>query len=262
MRRRTPTPRPRRRPRPTPEATIAPLPTRAPSAEPVARAGEEGQGHPAAAPPEARAIRDEPLPCRRLRPSADEGLVRRGLDPDDAEHPPLGPPEPVRDLPAPALSEGPPPLAARASSARSAWTSSGGRDCSTSDGHGPVRRRRRRQPLRRGQEGGEGAADDRTARGLRRLARRALVGDVRLHRPPPIPPSRATSRSPRSTSRTSGTRTSARSGARPARRTRSCRCRGSREDFLPYQRPRFSHPDRDGRFMLVMPELPRNTVAR
>jgi hypothetical protein len=35
-----------------------------------------------------------------------------------------------------------------------------------------------------------------------------------------------------------------------------------REDFLPYQRPLFRHPDRDGRFMLVMPELPRNTVAR
>src|SRR5690349_17595385 len=33
-----PTPRPRRRPRPTPEATIAPLPGVAASAEPVARA--------------------------------------------------------------------------------------------------------------------------------------------------------------------------------------------------------------------------------
>ena len=35
-----------------------------------------------------------------------------------------------------------------------------------------------------------------------------------------------------------------------------------REDFLPYQRPLFRHPDRDGRFMLVMPELPKGTVAR
>jgi hypothetical protein len=35
-----------------------------------------------------------------------------------------------------------------------------------------------------------------------------------------------------------------------------------REDFLPYQRPLFRHPDRDGRFMLVLPELPRGTVAR
>ena len=36
----------------------------------------------------------------------------------------------------------------------------------------------------------------------------------------------------------------------------------SAQDFLPYQRPSFRHPDRDGRFMLVMPQLPRNTVAR
>jgi hypothetical protein len=35
-----------------------------------------------------------------------------------------------------------------------------------------------------------------------------------------------------------------------------------REDFLPYQRPLFRHPDRDGRFMLVMPELPKGTIAR
>jgi hypothetical protein len=35
-----------------------------------------------------------------------------------------------------------------------------------------------------------------------------------------------------------------------------------KEDFLPYQRPLFRHPDRDGRFMLVMPALPPNTVAR
>jgi hypothetical protein len=34
------------------------------------------------------------------------------------------------------------------------------------------------------------------------------------------------------------------------------------EDFLPYQRPLFRHPDRDGRFMLVMPELPKGTIAR
>jgi hypothetical protein len=34
------------------------------------------------------------------------------------------------------------------------------------------------------------------------------------------------------------------------------------EDFLPYSRPRARWPDRDGKYMLVMPTLPRNTVAR
>lgn len=34
------------------------------------------------------------------------------------------------------------------------------------------------------------------------------------------------------------------------------------EDFLPYQRPRANYPKRDGKFMLILPVLPRNTVAR
>ena len=34
------------------------------------------------------------------------------------------------------------------------------------------------------------------------------------------------------------------------------------EDFLPYSRPRASWPTRDGRFMLVMPTLPRDTEVR
>ena len=34
------------------------------------------------------------------------------------------------------------------------------------------------------------------------------------------------------------------------------------EDYLPYQRPRARYPKRDGRFMLILPELPPNTVAR
>jgi hypothetical protein len=34
------------------------------------------------------------------------------------------------------------------------------------------------------------------------------------------------------------------------------------EDYLPYQRPRARWPKRDGKFMLILPVLPRNTVAR
>jgi hypothetical protein len=34
------------------------------------------------------------------------------------------------------------------------------------------------------------------------------------------------------------------------------------EDYLPYRRPRARWPDRDGRFMLILPRLPKNTVAR
>jgi hypothetical protein len=34
------------------------------------------------------------------------------------------------------------------------------------------------------------------------------------------------------------------------------------EDYLPYRRPRARWPDRDGRFMLILPVLPPNTVAR
>ena len=34
------------------------------------------------------------------------------------------------------------------------------------------------------------------------------------------------------------------------------------EDYLPYRRPRARYPDRDGRFMLILPALPPNTVAR
>lgn len=34
------------------------------------------------------------------------------------------------------------------------------------------------------------------------------------------------------------------------------------EDYLPYRRPRARWPNRDGKFMLILPELPRNTVAR
>ncbi len=34
------------------------------------------------------------------------------------------------------------------------------------------------------------------------------------------------------------------------------------EDYLPYRRPRARHPDRDGKFMLILPQLPPNTVAR
>jgi hypothetical protein len=34
------------------------------------------------------------------------------------------------------------------------------------------------------------------------------------------------------------------------------------EDYLPYSRPRARYPGRDGRFMLVMPTLPKNTVTR
>jgi hypothetical protein len=33
-------------------------------------------------------------------------------------------------------------------------------------------------------------------------------------------------------------------------------------DFLPYRRPLARYPDRDGRFMLILPQLPYNTVAR
>ena len=33
-------------------------------------------------------------------------------------------------------------------------------------------------------------------------------------------------------------------------------------DYLPYRRPRARWPDRDGRFMLILPTLPRDTVAR
>jgi hypothetical protein len=35
-----------------------------------------------------------------------------------------------------------------------------------------------------------------------------------------------------------------------------------REDYLPYRRPRARYPKRDGKFMLILPQLPRNTVAR
>ncbi len=34
------------------------------------------------------------------------------------------------------------------------------------------------------------------------------------------------------------------------------------EDYLPYRRPRARYPQRDGKFMLILPELPPNTVAR
>jgi hypothetical protein len=34
------------------------------------------------------------------------------------------------------------------------------------------------------------------------------------------------------------------------------------EDYLPYQRPRARYPERDGRFMLILPTLPPHTVAR
>ncbi len=34
------------------------------------------------------------------------------------------------------------------------------------------------------------------------------------------------------------------------------------EDYLPYQRPRARYPGRDGRFMLILPVLPADTVAR
>jgi hypothetical protein len=34
------------------------------------------------------------------------------------------------------------------------------------------------------------------------------------------------------------------------------------EDYLPYRRPRARYPDRDGRFMLILPTLPPETVAR
>ncbi len=34
------------------------------------------------------------------------------------------------------------------------------------------------------------------------------------------------------------------------------------EDYLPYQRPRARYPGRDGRFMLILPVLPPNTIAR
>jgi len=34
------------------------------------------------------------------------------------------------------------------------------------------------------------------------------------------------------------------------------------EDFLPYRRPGASHPRRDGKYMLVLPELPPYTVVR
>lgn len=33
-------------------------------------------------------------------------------------------------------------------------------------------------------------------------------------------------------------------------------------DFLPYRRPQGRYPKRDGRYMLILPTLPRNTVAR
>ncbi|MGD8486527.1 MAG: hypothetical protein PVG27_01325 [Chloroflexota bacterium] len=35
-----------------------------------------------------------------------------------------------------------------------------------------------------------------------------------------------------------------------------------KEDYLPYQRPRARYPKRDGEFMLILPVLPANTVAR
>ncbi len=34
------------------------------------------------------------------------------------------------------------------------------------------------------------------------------------------------------------------------------------EDYLPYARPRARHPNRDGKFMLILPQLPRNTITR
>ena len=34
------------------------------------------------------------------------------------------------------------------------------------------------------------------------------------------------------------------------------------EDYLPYNRPRANYPKRDGKFMLILPVLPSNTVAR
>ena len=34
------------------------------------------------------------------------------------------------------------------------------------------------------------------------------------------------------------------------------------EDYLPYQRPRARYPKRDGKFMLILPELPRGTITR
>jgi hypothetical protein len=34
------------------------------------------------------------------------------------------------------------------------------------------------------------------------------------------------------------------------------------EDYLQYRRPRARYPKRDGRYMLILPTLPRNTVAR
>jgi hypothetical protein len=33
-------------------------------------------------------------------------------------------------------------------------------------------------------------------------------------------------------------------------------------DYLPYRRPRARWPERDGKFMLILPDLPRNTVVR
>ena len=35
-----------------------------------------------------------------------------------------------------------------------------------------------------------------------------------------------------------------------------------KEDYLPYQRPRARYPKRDGKFMLILPVLPKGTVAR
>ena len=37
---------------------------------------------------------------------------------------------------------------------------------------------------------------------------------------------------------------------------------GLAPDYLPYQRPRARWPKRDGKFMLILPVLPKNTVAR
>jgi hypothetical protein len=34
------------------------------------------------------------------------------------------------------------------------------------------------------------------------------------------------------------------------------------KDYLPYRRPRGRYPKRDGKYMLILPKLPRNTVAR
>ncbi len=34
------------------------------------------------------------------------------------------------------------------------------------------------------------------------------------------------------------------------------------EDYLPYRRPRARYPNRDGKFMLILPQLPPHTVAR